>query len=149
LIGSGRSHSKHWNMRGPFPSEGAATNIRYAPHLGHLNRSTWPMSVILPPIRNLVHFKVGAPHRINTYGARSASASVAPTKAREWSGFSPGGPVPSGRHLGVRLSRLCSRARGYPCRQFKLGHREIQLRPPDQEGRGRQLRWPYTSTSGA
>ena len=40
LIGSGRSHSKHWNMRGPFPSEGAATNIRYAPHLGHLNRST-------------------------------------------------------------------------------------------------------------
>ena len=36
--GSGRSHSKHWNMRGPFRSEGDATKIRYAPHLGHLNR---------------------------------------------------------------------------------------------------------------
>src|ERR1700688_102756 len=37
LSGSGWSHSKHWNMRGPLPSEGDATKIRYAPHLGHLN----------------------------------------------------------------------------------------------------------------
>jgi hypothetical protein len=32
LIGSGWSHSKHWNIRGPFQCEGAATKIRYAPH---------------------------------------------------------------------------------------------------------------------
>src|SRR5258705_9880917 len=43
LIGSGWSHSKHWNIRDPFPSEGAATTIRYAPHLAHLNRSSSPM----------------------------------------------------------------------------------------------------------
>ena len=100
LIGSGRSHSKHWNMRGPFPSEGAATNIRYAPHLGHLNRSTWPMSVILPPTRNLVHFKVGALHRMNTYGFLRVSAFL------HFNVRGPRAPIGGAINLGFEIGRL-------------------------------------------
>jgi hypothetical protein len=40
--GSGRSQSKHWSVRFPFPSEGSA-KTRGAPHVGQVGRSASPM----------------------------------------------------------------------------------------------------------
>lgn len=40
--GSGRSQSKHWNVRLPLPSGGSAKTSG-APHSGHVGRSAWPM----------------------------------------------------------------------------------------------------------
>jgi hypothetical protein len=54
--GSGRSQSKHWNVRGPLPPGGSA-RIRCAPQLGHVSRSAWSMLIILPPPRMPVNFK--------------------------------------------------------------------------------------------
>ena len=40
--GSGRSQSKHWNVRGPSPPGGSA-RIKKAPQLGQVGRLAWPM----------------------------------------------------------------------------------------------------------
>jgi hypothetical protein len=45
--GSGRSQSKHWNVRCPLPPGGSA-KIRWAPHLGQVGRSACPIDLILP-----------------------------------------------------------------------------------------------------
>jgi hypothetical protein len=42
FIGSGRSQSKHWNVRGPSPPGGSA-RIKNAPQCGHVGRSAWPI----------------------------------------------------------------------------------------------------------
>jgi hypothetical protein len=51
--GSGRSQSKHWKVRCPLPSGGSA-KTRYAPQLGQVGRSAWPMARILPPVATSV-----------------------------------------------------------------------------------------------
>ena len=47
--GSSLSQSKHRNVRCPLPSGGSA-KTRYAPQLGQVGRSAWPMARILPPV---------------------------------------------------------------------------------------------------
>jgi hypothetical protein len=42
FIGSGRSQSKHWNVRCPSPPGGSA-RIKNAPQCGHVGRSAWPI----------------------------------------------------------------------------------------------------------
>ncbi len=46
LSGSGRSQSKHWNLRSPLPPGGSA-RIKKAPQPGQVGRSAWPMTDIL------------------------------------------------------------------------------------------------------
>jgi hypothetical protein len=55
--GSGRSQSKHWNVRCPFPSGGSAKTSR-APHRGHIGRSASPIPQILPLLRIFVNQNV-------------------------------------------------------------------------------------------
>jgi len=55
--GSGRSQSKHWNVRSPFPSGGSAKTSR-APHRGHVGRSASPIPQILPLLRIFVNQNV-------------------------------------------------------------------------------------------
>src|SRR6267142_5884871 len=50
FMGSGRSQSKHWNVRSPLPPEGSA-RIKSAPQLGQVGRLPWPMARILPPVQ--------------------------------------------------------------------------------------------------
>jgi hypothetical protein len=40
--GSGRSQSKHWNVRGPLPPGGSARIVK-APQPGQVGLSAWPM----------------------------------------------------------------------------------------------------------
>jgi hypothetical protein len=47
LIGSGRSHSKHCNVRRPVPPA-SSVNVRLAPHLGQVGRPASPMTLSLP-----------------------------------------------------------------------------------------------------
>jgi hypothetical protein len=55
LIGSGRSHSRHWNTRGPLPPGGSA-RIKKAPQPGQIGRSPVPMDTILPRDQDVRQF---------------------------------------------------------------------------------------------
>jgi len=61
--GSGRSQSKHWNVRFPFPSGGSA-KTKGAPQPGQIGRSAWPMEQILPPSLASVKLDVGFPRNL-------------------------------------------------------------------------------------
>jgi hypothetical protein len=43
LRGSGRSQSRHWNVRGPLPPGGSAKTLK-APQPGQVDRSAWPIN---------------------------------------------------------------------------------------------------------
>lgn len=82
--GSGRSQSRHWNVRCPLPPGGSA-RIKKAPQSGQVGLSDWPIAVIQPPFTygclfgpQLIKVKLGhcvfqtRPLRIETGQARGA-----------------------------------------------------------------------------
>jgi hypothetical protein len=54
--GSGRSQSRHWNVRRPLPPGGSA-RIKKAPQPGQVGRSAWPMGTIFVATPELRQFQ--------------------------------------------------------------------------------------------